>query len=186
MQNDKESRPRELHPKLVERFEHEIVNQWKIVQQSIDMMNAHLQGNTGDSDSFWFGVDAALGALGNISKIFFAPKDAKAPRKNRCKEMREIFGVTEESLLLSREARNGFEHFDERLDTWFAKSTRKNLADRNIAPKGAISGLDASDFARNYDPESNIVTVFGKSLNFQELVSEVAAMVIKVQARSQA
>lgn len=141
--------------------------------RSVSMMNAVLNDPSLDTGLFWFGLDAALGALGNISKVFFPAGKLDTETGRRRAYMRRKYKITEHSLLLSREARNSFEHFDERLDTWFENSSQKNLADRNISGPNGIVGIDSVDFARNYDPESNTVTVFGVSLDFQALVSEV-------------
>lgn len=183
MSQDTTAHGQDIDPQLVEVFEHEILHQWDIAARSVSMMNAVLNDQSLDTGLFWFGMDAALGALGNISKVFFPLGKVDTETGRRRAYMRREYGITENSLLHSRDARNGFEHFDERLDTWFSNSSRKNFADRNIAGPGGIVGLDSTDFARNFDPESNTVTVFGVSLDFQALVSEVENLVQQVQSK---
>jgi hypothetical protein len=80
-------------------------------------MNAALQ--QGDQETFWFGMDAGLGALGNISKILLPP-GPRSQTQRRGRQLRAAFGVA---------LRDAFEHFDERIDRWFRQSPRRNFAD---------------------------------------------------------
>lgn len=165
---------------LAERFEYEILHQWSIATRSVSMMNEFLAGRSADTELFWFGVDAALGALGNISKVFFPGEKSGSRSVRRGDYMRRKYGLTEQSLLNSRKARNGFEHFDERLDKWFSGSKRKNFVDLNISPSGGISGVDSGDFARNYEIDSHTITVFGHSLDFQALYREAEGLIEQI------
>lgn len=171
-----------LDPHLAWIFETEILNQWDHVTRSLVIMNRVIQGSP-DSDAFWFAVDAALGAIGNISKILWPTRNAPAETVARCAAMRAELGVDEDSTFRSRSARDALEHFDERVDRWFRESARRNFADRTIAPASAIVGLDPQDYARHYDPETHVVSVFGTSVDFQALVSEVDALVTVVKER---
>lgn len=183
MSEEMNIRDQDVDSYLVEIFEREIMHQWDIAARSISMMNLVLRRESQDVGLFWFGLDAALGALGNISKIFFPLGKLDTDPGRRRAYMRQLYGITDHSLLRSRDARNGFEHFDERLDRWFRNSTRKNFADRNISEPDDISGLESIDFARHFDPKSNTVTVFGVALDFQELVLEVKSIIDQVQSR---
>lgn len=183
MSEEMDIRDQDVDSYLVEIFEREIMHQWDIAARSISMMNLVLRRESQDVGLFWFGLDAALGALGNISKIFFPLGKLDTNSGRRRAYMRQLYGITDHSLLRSRDARNGFEHFDERLDRWFRNSTRKNFADRNISEPDDISGLESIDFARHFDPKSNTVTVFGVALDFQALVLEVKSIIDQVQSR---
>jgi len=118
-----------------------------------------------------------------ISKVFWPARSAREDTVQRCAHLRRELNIADDSMLRSRKARDAMEHFDERLDKWYRTSERRNFADRIIAAPGQIVGLDAGDYARHYDPESNVVTVSGDSLDFQGLVSEVDALVSVVRER---
>jgi len=164
-------------------FEQEIIHQWDHAARAVVMMNAVLKQQVEDQDLFWFALDAALGALGNISKIFWPTGHAKRYTVARCAHLRREYGIADDSMLRSRKARDAMEHFDERLDRWYRESVRRNFADRIIAAPGMIVGIDPGDYARHYDPESQVVTVSGDALDFQGLVSEVDALVSAVRTR---
>src|SRR5262245_53987923 len=109
----------ELDPMLFDIFTRELLHQWDYAATAIGLMNQSLaalsQGPAPQAmDQFWFAVDAALGAIGNISKIFW-PSGGKPSEATlaRCAWLRNEFGLTETSLLQDRAIRNGFEHFDE-------------------------------------------------------------------------
>jgi hypothetical protein len=165
-------------PIAVEHFETEVLHQWDFVQRGLAQMQAGLPGDLND---FWFGLHSTISGLGNISKIFF-PSRKQNPR---CAHMRKLYGVGDQSLLGSRKVRNGLEHFDERVDTWAATSKRHNFMDRSVFTAGMVVDLDASDFARNYDPATSVITVFGDSINLGTLIAETQAIVGRVQAAQQ-
>jgi hypothetical protein len=167
-----------LDPRLQYIFESEVLQQWTFTIRSVTVMNDALQ--RADLDAFWFAMDATLGALANISKVFFPPS-TRSQAKRRGRQMRETFGVQDNSLLKERALRDAFEHFDERIDQWFQHNRDRAFADRNVAPAGAIAvGLGPMDFMRHFDPTTNVVSVLGDSLDLQALVQEVETLVERV------
>jgi hypothetical protein len=174
-----------LHPQLAWQFERELLHQWAYVARSVGIMNSVLQNKSNDQDVFWFAVDAALGAFGNISKVFWPTRSASKATTARCAAMRRTFKIPDGAMLKNRRVRDSLEHFDERLDRWYRTSQRKNFADQIIAPRAAIVGIDPGDYARHFDPETSIVTIFGDDLDFQALVSEVDALMTEVRTRHQ-
>jgi hypothetical protein len=163
----------------VEHFETEVLHQWDFVQRGAALMESAL-GN-GDLNTFWFGLHSTVSALGNISKVFFPSRG----RNPRCAQMRRLFGVSDTSLLGDRKVRNALEHFDERVDTWAATSQQHNFADRNVFTPGGIVGLDPSDFARNFDPSTTVISVFGDSVDLRAVIAEARKVVERVQAAQQ-
>ena len=82
--------PLALDPRLQYIFESEVLKQWAFTIRSVAMMNDALRRT--DLDAFWFAMDAALGALANISKVFFPPgnrlqasaADSRCGRRSKC------------------------------------------------------------------------------------------------------
>lgn len=93
-----------------------------------------LQGH--GMDEVWFLISAS-----NASKLLWGAgntdEEAEALRGAR-KPLRESVEVEDSSPLNSRKLRNSFEHFDERLDTWFGKSQNHNYVGRNVGPPNMI------------------------------------------------
>jgi hypothetical protein len=168
-----------LDPRLQYIFENEVLHQWAFTVRSVAMMNDALR--RADLDAFWFAMDAALGSLANISKVFFPPSSRSQARR-RGRQMREAFGVQDDSLLKERALRDAFEHFDERIDRWFQHNMDRPFADRNVAPPGGIviGRMGPADFMRHFDPTTNVVSVLGDALDLQALVQEVEALVERV------
>jgi hypothetical protein len=178
-----QSNPPALDPHLQYAFEAEVLHQWDFVRGAVDLMNAALK-NQAKMEAFWFGLDAALGALANISKIFF-PASSRSQAKRRGRQMREAFGVQDDSLMKERALRDAFEHFDERIDRWFRDTQRHNFADRIIAAPGDIVGIDPGDYLRHFDPQANVVSVLGDALDLQALINEVDQVVQRVAQQHQ-
>lgn len=162
-------------------LEGELLLQWGHAQRALRMVNEAL--GSGDSETFWFAIDSALGAMARISKILWPTRAAPKESVERCRSFRRAFEVDEASPVLNRSVRDALEHFDERLDNWARSSAHRNLADRVIAPRTAIVGLHPDDYARHFDPETNIVSVFGDRLDLQALVDAVADLASQVDER---
>jgi hypothetical protein len=94
---------------------------------------------------------------GNISKLLW-PLDKKS--KERGKELRKFFFVTDANPLQERELRKHLEHFDERLDDWDQTSETRTFADFNIGPAAAYK-IDGADHFRLYDPDTGRYTFRG-------------------------
>jgi hypothetical protein len=67
-------------------------------------------------------------------------------------------GIDDESPLRDARMRNNFEHFDERLDQWWAKSPNHNYIDMNIGP-ASIFGAGRLAIFRSFNPRSGSVAV---------------------------
>ena len=95
----------------------------------------------------WYHIQSFLISTANISKILW-PSNSDIGRES----FRNQLGISEESLLKSRTFRNHFEHFDERLSTWFMTHPHKNFIDMNVGEADTFIGnIDKSDYIRHYD-----------------------------------
>ena len=80
-------------------------------------------------DRFWYGVQAALIAVGNVSKILWGQR---AMYRTERAALREFLGIEEGSVLQPTTMRNHFEHFDERINWWY-DTGEPFRSDRQIA-----------------------------------------------------
>ncbi len=126
----------------------------------------------------FFGIQNLLNAGANISKLLWGQKGRHAERR---KQLRDSIGICDDSPLREVSMRNHFEHMDERIDRWWAKSTRHNTADLIIGPRTMISGLEPIETFRWFDPVSKEVIFWGDGFNIQSLVSEVERILPKLQ-----
>ncbi len=123
-----------------------------------------------DMERIWYSVQALLVAAGNVSKLLWPPK---LEFRGRGEVLRKALDVPDGSPLSSRDFRNHFEHFDERLEALAESSTRGVFVDSNVGPPGMIAGLDQDDFLRNYDTSTDSVTFLGDSYPLKPVIEAI-------------
>lgn len=94
-------------------FMGELKHQCRFAAKAYDDIIEAVQKN--EIDNLWYSVQSFLISIGNISKILWPP-DKKCIKRGQ--ELRKYIGVENISPLKSREFRNHFEHFDERIQNW--------------------------------------------------------------------
>jgi hypothetical protein len=89
----------------------EVLWQTRIALTAHDDMQAALRSN--DRPRFWYATQAFLSAAANVSKLLGTPKSKDAAAERAA--LRARLRVSDDSLLLDRELRNHFEHYDTRI-----------------------------------------------------------------------
>jgi hypothetical protein len=90
------------------------------------------------------------------------------------------------TILQSREARNGLEHFDERLDQYLFEAGDNMIIDRNIMSPNSIV-IDGREplSLRNINPQNHTISVLGDEANMQNIVAAVDQLKILCTRRLQ-
>ncbi len=136
-------------------------------------------------DKAWFSIEAFLMATGNISKVFWPSvpgKDKNRARiERRCRALRILCEMGDDSPLKSRVLRNHFEHFDERLDIWYDADRPANLADSNFVRLEEFKEWNPGDVLRNFDPESWVLWFMGDTLEFRPLIQAVESLTRRIE-----
>lgn len=117
----------------------------------------------------WYAVQNLLIACGNLSKLLWGKKSQAASRK----DLRDSLGVSDDSPLKDRRLRDYFEHFDEKLEAWYAESEHRNFVGRNIGPANMIQGLNEAERFHHFDPTTGLVTFTDKSVSLPTLIAEI-------------
>lgn len=121
----------------------------------------------------WFALQGILTAAANISKMLWsgAPEPTRAEQIAERKPIRDALGIQDDSCLREIKVRNSLEHYDDRLERWYHKSSGAYIA-RGIGDMTLLGeGMNAAGFVR-YEPESGIVT-FGKhSVSIPGIIAE--------------
>jgi hypothetical protein len=125
-------------------------------------------------------LQTILISCANLSKIFW-PSHYEHDRKKECEECKErgetlrieLLFCDDGQILKSREMRNTFEHFDERLHAWFKESDYHNFVDTNIGPLGAVGGVATKDIFRWYDPSRRWLIFRGTIYKLRDVISSV-------------
>jgi hypothetical protein len=162
-----------MHPMLRGVFVLQIAFQCRAItlaSRGIDAAIARL--NAGDADraeamdELWYSVQALLNAAANISKACWGQSGSLTKER---KPIRQALGIKETSPIRSTGMRNNFDHFDERIDKWWAESKNHNFADQNV---GSVHGLDPLDSFRALDPTTLEVIFWGKRYDLRQIVAE--------------
>lgn len=134
------------------------------------------------SAAFWMSVQEFLAAAANISKALWGQQAATAKARL---PLRRSLGVRATSPLHERTMRHNFEHFDERIDRWWAESANHNIGDFIIGPMpGSIQGLPAREIFRAYDPTTQDVVFWGERFNLQELGDAIGELLPRASAEA--
>ena len=80
------------------------------------------------SSEIWSALQNILTPAGNASKLLWGTRGSEQADQRR--PLRDLVGVTDDSPLKSRDVRNAFEHFDERIERWHA------AGDTKVLPRG--------------------------------------------------
>jgi hypothetical protein len=119
----------------------------------------------------WYSLQSFLVAAANISKALWGKSGKHAHRR---RPLRRSLGVTNASPLRPTKMRNYFEHFDEALDDWEAKSPRGQHIDRWVGPiKGMFNPPPHKlEVFRSFDPSTEILTFWGEEYNVRLIARE--------------
>jgi len=96
----------------------------------------------------WIALPMMLTGAANISKALWG-QGGRATTARQV--LRQSLDVQDTSPLRDVSVRNHLEHFDERLDRWYAKSAHRNYLDRMVGPLSTIQGFAQSVMFRVFD-----------------------------------
>src|SRR5262245_39210146 len=154
-----------MDPFLIRMFQMQIKFQCDAVLLASESIRRGLkEGNTA---VIFSGIQNLLGAAANISKACWAQKGNLSAQRL---PLRKSIGITDDSPLRDTDIRNNWDHFDDRLDTWWRDSSLHNYSDLNFE---SISGFDDIDTFRALDPKTLDVFFWGDRFNLQLIVREV-------------
>ncbi len=122
-------------------------------------------------------LQTILISCANLSKIFWPSSMSDKNKKKECdergKNLRKELDIGDDHVLKNRIMRNSFEHFDERLHSWFNESEHHNFLDTNIGPLGAVGGIATKDIMRWYDPVRHWLIFRGTVYKLNEVIIAV-------------
>ncbi|WP_207477565.1 hypothetical protein [Arenibaculum pallidiluteum] len=142
----------------------------------------------------WFHVQAFVVAVGNVAKIL-NPRPVRATRtlprqeaerrteemERRAASLRTELGISDDSIILSKQVRNRFEHYDEHvhaLDVW-GQAPHFDIIDKAIVPPGfiRIQGKKAS-YLRAIDPQTLTISFLDQPMpgSIPDYLRELSAL----------
>jgi hypothetical protein len=177
-----------MDEQLKQIFVREILHQTKLALLACLDLNALLEERKSEqirrdaalaqfnSLRIWYSIQGILIATANISKIFWPNKKYK----QRGEALRQLMGMSDDSVLASRDFRNHFEHFDDRLETWASSSARRAFLDSNIATEGMFKGFAVTEYLRNFDLTNMTVTFQGDTYPLRPIVAALEQLHLRV------
>jgi hypothetical protein len=153
---------------LLRIFQRQVANQCFAALMAAEL--AQTAADSRNQDVFWASIQNCLTSVANISKALWGQGDKYTEER---RPLRESLGVPDDSPLKPTSMRNNFDHFDERLDEWYATSTSHNHLDYMIGPPSAISGLADADMFRVFDPTTAELVFWGTRYPLKVIVEEV-------------
>jgi hypothetical protein len=151
----------------------EIVLQSKIAQLAAKRLpgpNDHF-----DHIEVWCSIQSILMAAGNLSKILWPRKKFAA----RGEYLRKLLNVDKSNLLSDRKFRNHFEHYDERIEDWFAENRSAVYIDLAFVPIKPIFGKFPVTRHRAYNPLTKTLMFRGESFDLAAVLNELEEIRIK-------
>lgn len=149
-------------------FVSEIVKQTKIAGRAAERLQVASDPDHFDELEIWISIQSILLAAGNVSKILWPSRKASEARGDA---LRVLLNIDERNLLSDRKFRNHFEHYDERIEDWFEKSSSAVYTDSSIDPFGSIWGSNPSNLHRGYNPLTQTLTFRGESMDLAALLT---------------
>jgi hypothetical protein len=180
-----------MEKQLLNCFQLEVVRQCRWAILAIEDLEEALKGLTSGKlaheygmSRLWMSIQTFLVAVGNISKLLW-PSQPQLP--DRGPDLRASLGVGDTSCLKTRTFRNHFEHFDERLETFFLslKPSEFFYVDANVSPGGINSlatGIDQNKVLRHFDQESWRLIFRGECYELEPLYKEIVELYRKADA----
>lgn len=137
-------------------FTQEVRNQARHAQLAWAMVECAIQqrSNLDWNDRVWSGLQSFVTAQANLSKLFFPIK-----HEPRADLVNAFSGVNLTPPLLSRDLRDHFDHWDERIGAWLQArgASPTSVQDRAIRAESDIGMVPAPDQFRRFDPTSKLL-----------------------------
>lgn len=146
-------------------FLSEIVLQSKIAQRAFERLLA--TNENFDRLEVWCSIQSILVATGNVSKILWPIKNVE-----RGERLRHMLKVGSDNILSNRTFRNYFEHYDERIDKWYANSSSITYSDLAMNPS-LRGGFSAEDH-RGYNSFDNSLIFRGERLDLNKVLDALS------------
>ena len=165
---------------LLRQFQIEVERQCQFAMIALqDMEEASANS---DGRLFWYSVQGLMVAVGRISRLLWPP-DFLFPKRGA--ELRESLGVGENSPLRALEFVEHFEHFDKRLETWYANSEHRRFFDSYTEPLDVLAETMPGDRFRGFQTEKNAVLFHGQTYEIGPVSSAVEELQQSAEAEMQ-
>lgn len=152
----------------------ELKEQCNFALQAYDNFSDALKNK--DSDKMWLYLELFFTSSAKISLIF-CPWQGD---KQRGEELKILLKVDNNTAFLSRGARNILEHYDERLENWYAKSKDRNLMDKMITSETTIN-TGNFDYLRTFVTKRFVFKFLSEEYEINPIKDSIVELLPKVE-----
>jgi hypothetical protein len=169
-----------MDAQLLRIFQGELRTQCTLVRVGATFVNYGMANH--NSDVVWFALQGMLVSAANASKLLWGSRAELVLEARR--PLRDSVGVTDSSPLNDRRLRNDFEHFDERVERWFANDPDRMYVGRIIGGPEAIviEGEAPRQRFGMFDPARAEVTFWSNTSDLNSLGREATRILASLDA----
>ncbi|PKV52562.1 hypothetical protein ATE84_4682 [Aquimarina sp. MAR_2010_214] len=153
----------------------EIVLQSQIAERAANRLPIDPAGF--DHIEVWCSIQSILVAAGNVSKILWSRSNNKS--KARSKKLRKMLNIEDDSILSDRKFRNHFEHYDERIQTWFDSQSSGAYVDLAFNPFKPTPWGISKFYHRAYNQVDRILSFRDETLDLKEVLNALEEIKLK-------
>ncbi len=160
-------------PRVLAIYISEVLHQAEAATIAASQLNRALSSDRGVPEAF-AAIQLLLGAGAMLSKLLWAKPNQGKTAVERADQLRTVLDLEASPVLESRKVRNGFEHFDERLDA-FLRDGGEIVVDRGIGSRESVILIngEAPKHLRLIDPNAGTVSVLDEKVVIQELYDAI-------------
>lgn len=153
----------------------EIVLQSQIAERAANRLPIDPAGF--DHIEVWCSIQSILVAAGNVSKILWSQSNNKS--KARSKKLRKMLNIEDDNILSDRKFRNHFEHYDERIQTWFDSQSSGAYVDLAFNPFKPTPWGIPKFYHRAYNQVDRILSFRDETLDLKEVLNALEEIKLK-------
>ena len=150
---------------------HELRNQCMFTEGAMGLFNQSLEKQA--KVGAFLAAQALLTSASQVARLLW-PVRAKARRRGE--QLRQVLGLGEDHPLNQRQLLALWDHADERMEDWLARTKGQYIVFDFIGPKAQLPDTSVADsnIFRLFDPESRQFLYRGESYDLQAVLGGVA------------
>lgn len=152
-------------------FQRHVADQCRFALYGVDLISTSLPVR--DDDTLWIGCQQFLVGSANVSKALWGQAGKLSSQRS---PLRRSLQVADDSALRGMTFRNHFEHYDERIDRWWAESPNHMRLDQVIGSPASLRGFEGVNSFRVYDPGSHTIHFWGEEFPVEPIAREITRL----------
>lgn len=150
-----------------------LLNKTRSILNDVDSLNDIWKNGIHDCQNDDQILDLLQNIIGNVAGLsrFFWPSKKNSEYKIRAEKLREVYNVSDLSVLKNREMRNHIEHFDEKLDDFLKEFIIGTVMQKYVGPIIDVDNIGT--FFRAYFYDKQIFKMFNVEYEIKPIIAEI-------------